>query len=130
MRKRNKLLESYRNETTLKEELSFWNDYLIEQATYITEQRHAYMNYLNARQELESKTFSIQFLANPMTAERLEERYDLDKRVRKTTIGPQKDDFEIFLHDGDTSKNVEAKNRYCYWMTYSLNWTPVINKWL
>lgn len=107
LRKRNKLLESYRSEETLKEELTFWNDYLVQQATYITQQRKAYCDYLNERQTLDIKHFDIVYQSNEMTIERLQERYELDKKIRKTTIGPQKDDFELYIGDGDERKNVQ-----------------------
>lgn len=106
IRKRNKLLETYRDEFTLLEEIAFWNDYLTEQATYITQKRREYIEYLNAHPSVQNRSFRIEYLKNEFTKERLREVYDLELKIRKTRIGPQKDDFELYLDDFE-HKNVQ-----------------------
>lgn len=105
LRRRNKVLETYRNEDALVEELTFWDDYLEQQAVYITAKREEYVSYLNRHPELDTKRFTINYLKNELNKERLKEKFDLEKRMRKTSIGPQKDDYEIHIV-GDVSKNV------------------------
>lgn len=105
VRKRNKVLEFYRNEAALVEELRFWNTYLEEQATYITQQRQKYMDYLNINNKVENKTFKIEYLKNEFTKERLAMVFEEERRWRRTVIGPQKDDFAISITD-NTPKNV------------------------
>lgn len=107
LRKRNKILETYRAEEALIEELIFWNNYLIEHGAYLTEKRERYVAYLNNHPELEARSFRVDYLKNEMTLERLREKFDLEKRMRKTSIGPQKDDYEIHMKDEDISKNVQ-----------------------
>lgn len=97
LRRRNKILEKYYDEGKLKEELKFWDDYLINQANYITGERQLYINYLNKNTRLDAKEFSIEYLKEEMTKKRLEEVFDEEKRWRRTLIGPQKDDFQIYL---------------------------------
>jgi len=99
LRRRNKVLEKHYDENQLKEELEFWNSYLIQQAKYITEKRKEYANYLNKHQKLDSKEFSIEFVENAFTQERLEDFFEEEKRWRRTLIGPQKDDFQIYLKE-------------------------------
>ncbi len=106
IRRRNKVLETYRNEVQLMEELQFWNEYLIENGNYVTAKREEYVKYLNNHKELDDKEFSIVYVKNEITQERLKERFDLEKRMRKTSIGPQKDDYELYLQS-DVSKNVQ-----------------------
>jgi DNA replication and repair protein RecF len=106
LRKRNKLLEFHGDENKLKEELKFWNTYLEEQATYIFEKRKKYIDYLNSHQEMQSKVFEIVYKENRLTVHKLEQLFDYEKRVRRTMIGPQKDDFEIYLVEA-TKKNVQ-----------------------
>lgn len=107
LRKRNKVLEGFRgSDSALKEELQFWNDYLIEHARFLNEMRAAYVDFLNEKPEIQSKSFKITYLPNVMSEERLEQRFELEKRMRKTSIGPQKDDFEITITGEDVSKNV------------------------
>jgi len=97
VRKRNKVLELVRDEGRLQSELSFWNSYLIEQGNYITTKRGEYIRYLNNHPKLDSKEFKIIYQKNEVTKERFTEKYELEKRMKKTAIGPQKDDFTIFL---------------------------------
>lgn len=97
LRRRNKVLERYYDEAKLKEELKFWDDYLINQASYITRERQMYINHLNKNQKLDAKEFSIEYLKDEMTKGRLEEVFEEEKRWRRTLIGPQKDDCQIYL---------------------------------
>ncbi len=106
LRKRNKVLELHRDEVSLKEELKFWDEYLIEQSAYITQKRQEYIDYLNKNQEIDKRSFEINYLKNEFTKERLKESFELEKRIRKTTIGPQKDDFAIYLSEEGVSENV------------------------
>jgi len=99
IRKRNKILETYHSEKQLIEELFFWDDYLEEQAEYITGKRSTYMDFLNQHQKLDSKRFSIKYFANKLTKVRLKEIFDREKLYRRTLIGPQKDDWQIFMDE-------------------------------
>ena len=100
IRKRNKVLELVRDENRLRQELIFWNNYLIEQGSHITKNRERYINYLNKNPKLDNKEFKIVYQKNEVTQERFAEKYELEKRMRKTAIGPQKDDFIIYLKNG------------------------------
>ena len=106
LRKRNKILETFRDEFALLEQISFWNDYLEEHGKYITQKRQEYVNYLNAHPNIQNRVFSIQYEKNEFTKERLRAVYDLETKIRKTRIGPQKDDFVIHLDDLER-KNVQ-----------------------
>ncbi len=105
IRQRNKVLEFFRSDAQLAEELTFWNNYLLEHASYITKIRQKYINYLNDNTHVEGKEFAIEYLKDEFTQERLHEVYPLEKRIRKTAIGPQKDEFIISLKN-DRKKNV------------------------
>lgn len=107
LRKRNKVLELYRDENSLKEELKFWNEYLEEQADHITKKRQEYVDYLNRNQKIDQRLFEINYLKNEFTKARLQESFELEKRIRKTIIGPQKDDFQIYLNEEGTTENVQ-----------------------
>ena len=99
LRRRNKILEKHYDENQLKEELLFWNSYLLEQADYITKRRSAYIEYLNQNQKLDAKEFSIQYVKNEFSRERLKDYFDEEKKWRKTLIGPQKDEFQIYMKE-------------------------------
>ncbi len=106
LRKRNKVLEHHSNIEALQEELSFWNDYLQEQAVYITQKRQNYINYLNEHKEVHERLFEIEYQKNEFTKERLEQKFDEERRWRKTLVGPQKDEFVISLIEDGVKENV------------------------
>jgi len=108
LRKRNKLLEHSRSGESLKEELSFWDVYLEKEARYITEKRNIYTQFLNSHQKLEGRDFSIEYIKNEFTQERLNEKKELELRIRRTLIGPQKDDWIFSLKDMNSNqKNIQ-----------------------
>lgn len=104
LRKRNKILERYKDNEDLFNELAYWNDYLEKQAGYLTKKRQEYVDFLNEHNNIDNKAFSVKYLKNEFNERRLEENFELEKRYRRTVIGPQKDDFEIY------QKNNSLKN--------------------
>ncbi len=96
LRRRNKVLEMVHDESRLREELAFWNDYLIKQADYIVEKRRHYLDYLNQNPDLDHKKFRIDYLTSPINEQSLESIFSQEKRLRKTLVGPQKEDFHIY----------------------------------
>lgn len=103
--KRNKILEYNHDRQSLNEELSFWNDYLEGHASYITNKRQEYIDYLNSHKAVDGKLFHIDYLKNELTKERLEKSFEEGMRLRRTIVGPQKDDFQIHL-ENDEVKNI------------------------
>ncbi|MCX7881109.1 MAG: DNA replication and repair protein RecF [Patescibacteria group bacterium] len=97
--KRNRILEGFQDEKKLIEEIVFWNDYLKEQAAYISKKRADYVNYLNQHPKIDKKNFFIFYQKNEFNQERLVKVFSKEKEYRKTLIGPQKDDFQISLEE-------------------------------
>lgn len=106
IRRRNKILEKHYSPEGLIEELKFWNDYLEKEAGYITKTRQIYVDFLNSNQSLDSKKFSIVYLKNEFNKKRLEQVFDKERLIRRTMIGPQKDDFQIVIDNNHSSKDV------------------------
>jgi len=108
LRKRNKLLEHSLSMEKLKEELLFWDVYLEKEAQYITEKRKQYTQFLNSHSQLDGRQFTIEYIQNAFTQERLAEKRELELRIRRTLIGPQKDDWIISLKNKNTlQKNIQ-----------------------
>jgi DNA replication and repair protein RecF len=99
LRRRNKLFDSIEDVWQLEEELQFWNTYMIEQAAYVSAQRQQYIDHLNTQPELESKRFECRYIANAFDATHLEKSGHKELAARRTLIGPQKDDFQIYMQD-------------------------------
>jgi len=106
LRKRNKILEKSYNLQKTSDELLFWNDYMEKESRYISLKRNEYVNYLNKNQSLDSKKFSVNYLKNEFNKEQALEVFEKECLIRKTTIGPQKDDFQIMMDDGKINKNI------------------------
>jgi DNA replication and repair protein RecF len=104
LRRRNKLLETIHDMFRLKDEIAFWDTYLVEQATYITSIRQEYTAFLNKKPNLSHKSFSIKYVKSELTQSRLDEEFDRQMRARRTLIGPQKDDFIVSLDGQDVHK--------------------------
>jgi len=104
LRRRNKVLEHHDNRNKLKEEIKFWDDYLIERANYLTTKRQEYIDFLNKNHNIDSKSFTINYLKNEFTREKAERLFDREALIRKTSLGPQKDDFQVFLHEKDVHR--------------------------
>jgi DNA replication and repair protein RecF len=97
LRKRNKILERSKFIENIDEEIAFWNNFLIEQAKYISLKREEYICFLNKNNKVDSKEFKIKYIKNEFTKEKLKEYKDLELRIKKTIVGPQKDDFQILI---------------------------------
>lgn len=98
LRRRNKVLELYTNERKLEEEMYYWNGALIEHATYLSMKRQQYCAFLNHEQHLHKKEFSLVYHADLFSEERLRGIWPREKMLRRTLIGPHKDDYVIYLH--------------------------------
>jgi recombinational DNA repair ATPase RecF len=102
LRKRNALLEEDMDIETRRQQLQFWNEYLIERASIITTARKAYIDTLNNSSHFAHRWFKIIYHANTMTTARFAEKQDTEIAARRTLIGPQKDDIEILISSQDS----------------------------
>ncbi|NTU74082.1 DNA replication and repair protein RecF [Candidatus Roizmanbacteria bacterium] len=107
LRRRNKVLEHHSDQTKLREELIFWNNYLVEQGAYITRKRVEVIAYLNAHTVFQDRQFQAKYTPNEITHERLEQAFQEEVRWRRTVVGPQKDDFSVFLTENSERENVQ-----------------------
>ncbi|KKQ37975.1 MAG: replication and repair protein RecF protein [Candidatus Roizmanbacteria bacterium GW2011_GWA2_37_7] len=105
LRRRNKVLELYDNELSLTQELSYWNGLIIEHGTELIRKRHSYIQFLNDHPHVDGKKFGIVYLPNIISMERIGQIRLQELRYRRTLIGPQKDDFTLFMK-GEKEKNI------------------------
>lgn len=93
LRKRNKILEYFTSIHKLQDELLFWDAYLVKEAQYISQKRKEYVDYINSNASVDSHTFFAEYIQDEFSLERLSEKKNLELKLRRTLIGPQKDDF-------------------------------------
>lgn len=107
MRKRNKILEKATSQQKLREDLEFWDDYLIEQANYIYEKRNWFTDFVNSETHVDTHTFRLIYTKNFITKERLEDIFMKQFYQKRTLIGPHRDDFTIMMKK-DSDINVHT----------------------
>ena len=110
VRKRNKILELSFKNVNIKQELEFWNKYLIDQGSYLIKKRTEYIQYLNSNKNIDSKIFSIEYRESYLSLERFDEYHNKELLIRKTLIGPHRDEYNIFLINKQSLK----KNIHTY----------------
>src|SRR3989344_3510158 len=110
LRRRNKIIEKENDTEKLKKELPFWNNYLIEQAGYITKKRQWLVDYHNGNTDLMAHQFSMVYEKNEISELRFQEYFMKEFYQRRTLIGPQRDDFRIFKHQ--KNKKIDV-HKYC-----------------
>ncbi len=104
LRRRNKVLEHHSDRNRLKEEIKFWDDYLIDNGSYLTTKRREYTDFLNQHPKIDAKAFKIKHLSNEFTQQKAEKYFDSEAPARRTLFGPQKDDFQIFINEKDVHR--------------------------
>lgn len=110
LRRRNKILETRFNSVNLDAELDYWNKLLIENGSYLITKRREYISYLNSNTVIDSKEFEIKYLENKISKERFSEVLKKELLVRRTLIGPHRDEYTICLVNHLTDK----KNIHLY----------------
>ena len=106
LRKRNRVLEYSQPKFATDSELSFWNEYLEKQSSYITKKREEYIKFLNTRSEFYDFSLSVKYLPRVLSRELLIREFDKEKVIKKTLIGPQRDEFIFFI-----SKNKDGRQK-------------------
>lgn len=99
LKRRNKLLQTITDKNQLKNEIKFWDKFLENFSQKITEKRQSYINFLNKNNKIDSFTFKITYLKNDFTKTKAQEFFEKETKIKQTLIGPQKDDFQIFINE-------------------------------
>ena len=97
LRRRNKILEIGFNSPNIDAELEYWNKLLISNGSYLILKRRDYISYLNSNKTIDSKNFEIEYVANKISNERLKESLQKELLIKRTTVGPHRDEYNIFL---------------------------------
>jgi len=97
LRKRNKILETNFNNLNLDAELDYWNKLLIDNGSYLILKRKEYIAYLNSNKTIDSKEFSIEYKESPLSSDRFNESLPKELLIKRTLIGPHRDEYNIFL---------------------------------
>jgi len=108
LRRRNKVLQQEENVEKLESALIFWDETLVKQARYIHKKRTELIDYFNSKSTLDEKTFSIQYKPNILTHETLLSSFQKQLYVRKTVVGPHRDEYVFFIKKDDELESIHA----------------------
>lgn len=97
LRKRNKVFETVFEVSDLKKQLAYWNEYLIVRAQYLSKQREKYISFLHEHSELNNKSFLVEHRNHVLSEEAFERVFSQEIRIRRTLIGPHKDEYNFYL---------------------------------
>jgi len=67
------------------------------QNLYLVKKRREYVEYLNSNNIIDSKEFTIKYKENHLSLDRFNEYHDKELLIRKTLIGPHRDEYYIFM---------------------------------
>ena len=93
IRQRNKLLWRIREEGVSRSQLLFWNQLVIKNGNYITDQREKFINYVN-----DIGKIRLDYDRSEISEKRLEQYAREEVASATTLVGPHRDDF-IFFDD-------------------------------
>jgi len=99
LRRRNKLLDSIREGTARREQLSYWDQSVIKNGNIVSECRREFLDYLS-RVKTSFGQFKLEYMASAISPERLEQYSEAEVAVGYTLVGPHKDDLKIFGEEG------------------------------
>jgi len=110
LRKRNKILEAGFSNLNLDAELDYWNKLLIDNGSYLIIKRREYIFFLNSNSIIDSKKFEIEYKENKINQERFTESLQKELLIKRTLVGPHRDEYNIFMIDKESQK----KNIHIY----------------
>lgn len=119
LRKRNKIIQRVHDKTKLRNELEFWNNYLIFEASFLTKERNTMCSFFNKHNKHGNNSFEIVYEPNLFTQKRLEETFEKEFRIKQTMVGPQRDTFTIMINNKDTHRfGSRSEQRFALlWLT-------------
>jgi DNA replication and repair protein RecF len=109
LRQRNALLEHIRETgRRMEEQLTYWNEMLIENGQFITTQREALLQFLqNADHDL--FPYVLGYDKSVISDERLEQYKDQEIAAANTLVGPHRDDIVISMQTKGESRVLDVR---------------------
>lgn len=107
LRQRNRLLWRIREEGVSRQQLSYWDELLINNGSIIHEHRKNYLEFLNG---LKPAIFpvSLKYDHSVISQERLQKYAREEVAAAATLVGPHRDDFAIEKHHQQHEENVRS----------------------
>lgn len=108
VRMRNRILQNIRDEGIPRTQLAFWDQLLIKNGDYIMRTREAFIEHMNASEQILDRTFQVVYDRSSITESRLEQYAHQEVAAGTTLIGPHRDDFQITMKATDGMHDLAA----------------------
>lgn len=93
LRQRNKLLFRIREEGLSRSQLLFWDQLLIRNGDYLSQQRGKFIDFANSQAGLNDQKFQLDYDKSAISESRLEQYAEEEVAAATTLVGPHRDDF-------------------------------------
>lgn len=103
LRQRNRLLDLINEGRAHRHQLEFWNELLIRSGGYLTDQRMAFIDFVNDS-KLSIHSYQLAYAKSVISESRLEQYKDEELAAKVTLVGPHRDDVIFMLNDKELSK--------------------------
>lgn len=112
LKARNALLHAVREGRKSRDEsvFEYWDSLLIKNADVISEKRREFVEYINGFKK-DLIDFSVEYDKSEMSRERLVQYKHAEEASGMTLVGPQRDDFLIYLEKGKEAKNYGSRGQ-------------------
>jgi DNA replication and repair protein RecF len=104
LRQRNKLLLRIREEGVNRSHLLFWNQLLVKNGNYISQQRRKFIDFANAGNlQFPITNYQLEYDASAISEARLEQYKNEEVASATTLVGPHRDDIVFKLNNRNLS---------------------------
>lgn len=100
LRRRNALLDSLRDGQTTRASFPFWDQFLIEHGSVLTNMRRSFVETMNTASDFPMQ-FTVLYDSSVISEKRLHQYAIEEVAAGHTLVGPHKDDFSVSLMDKD-----------------------------
>lgn len=109
IRIRNKILEKIRDAHAKREELFYWDDYLIEKGSYISKVREIYIKHINDYLSKYKTNYKVIYDLSSISRARLD-KYSMQEVMSATTlVGPHRDDIIFKFKNENVLENYGSR---------------------
>lgn len=105
LRRRNKLILQLRDHEASRQDFFYWDRLLIQNGTYLHEQRQTYLNWLQLDPGIREK-YQLEYDHSIISEARLRQYANQEVAAGHTLVGPHKDDWRIMIERQDEWRDI------------------------
>jgi DNA replication and repair protein RecF len=110
LRRRNRILDSIRDNQTERRALVFWDQLLIKHGNVLTDRRRELIQFLNEAPALAGKALRIEYEASTISEKRLAQYEREEVAAGYSLVGPHRDDFKMVSSGQRTLRQAQGRS--------------------